>query len=166
MIVVKTFKLPRRFYLLHTRVNPCGQVIGDTVRHIYVELDESEYDALLQAAETPPVDPSARATAAILHADPFPQDVPVARTGAPTLSERQLAVTRWLCLSGGSGPAAVESYTGAKQSTLDSLVHLGLVTFRAAGAREPLYFLTGLGRTFYCACQENIEPLALHALTV
>lgn len=72
---------------------------------------------------------------------------------APTvlLSPVQLEAAQFLCLGGGSPRAVICAQTAAKPSTLVGLIRLGIITWRHAGGRDPLYHLTDLGRKLVCA---------------
>lgn len=70
--------------------------------------------------------------------------------GLPVLSPAQLDALTCLCVSGRATAAKLAAVSGAGPSTLTSLVTLGLMTKTAAGARDPLYHLTDIGRVLVC----------------
>lgn len=76
---------------------------------------------------------------------------------AVVLSPLQAAVAQSLCVSGGApGPALLAS-SGAKPSTLVGLIRLGVITWRHAGGRDPLYHLTAYGRLVVCGSLSDDE---------
>lgn len=74
--------------------------------------------------------------------------------GETILSARQLALLRFVCMSGRASAHALRVHN-VSRGCIESSVHLGLLTGRIAGARGTIYHLTEEGRRLICAASDQ-----------
>lgn len=91
---------------------------------------------------------------------------PMTTAAPPVLSPAQQSALQTLCIGGRASAATLASHAGVRQATLSTLLRLGLVECRAAGAREVLYHLTSSGReAVFCQHDEDgLDDLSEEAL--